>query len=110
MITELPKLSPKERRQLAAAIFELGEEADLLCDCDRRADCSSMSRWGSAKARRVFNHKSFTEDSEGNKDFRGQKSLRYLRSLCSILPGSGAAPRKIFYRRQRRKQRLELDS
>ncbi len=38
MIAELPKLSRKERRQLAAAIFELEEEADLLRDCDRRAD------------------------------------------------------------------------
>ena len=38
MIAELPKLSRKERRQLAAAIFELEEEADLLGDCDRRAD------------------------------------------------------------------------
>ncbi len=28
---------PKERRQVAAAIFELEEEADLLRDCDRRA-------------------------------------------------------------------------
>jgi hypothetical protein len=38
MIAELPKLSRKERRKLAAAIFELEEEADLLRDCDRRAD------------------------------------------------------------------------
>jgi hypothetical protein len=38
MIAELPKLSRKERRQLAVAIFELEEEADLLRDCDRRAD------------------------------------------------------------------------
>ena len=38
MIAELPKLSRKERRQLAAAIIELEEEADLLRDCDRRAD------------------------------------------------------------------------
>ena len=38
IIAELPKLSRTERRQLAAAIFELEEEADLLRDCDRRAD------------------------------------------------------------------------
>jgi len=38
MIAELPKLSRQERRQLAAAIFELEEEVDLLRDCDRRAD------------------------------------------------------------------------
>ena len=38
IIAELPKLSPKERRRLAAAIFDLEEEAELLRDCDRRAD------------------------------------------------------------------------
>lgn len=38
IIAELPKLSRKERRQLAVAIFELEEEGDLLHDCDRRAD------------------------------------------------------------------------
>ena len=38
MIAELPKLSRRERRQLAAAIFELEDEVDLLRDCDRRAD------------------------------------------------------------------------
>jgi hypothetical protein len=38
MIAELRKLSRKERRQLAAAIFELEEEADLLRDYDRLAD------------------------------------------------------------------------
>jgi mRNA-degrading endonuclease RelE of RelBE toxin-antitoxin system len=38
IIAELPKLSRTERRQLAAAIFELEEEADVLQDCDRRAD------------------------------------------------------------------------
>ena len=37
IIAELPKLSPTERRQLAAAIFELEEDVDLLRDCDRRA-------------------------------------------------------------------------
>jgi mRNA-degrading endonuclease RelE of RelBE toxin-antitoxin system len=38
IIAELPKLSRKDRRRLAAAIFDLEEEADLLRDCDRRAD------------------------------------------------------------------------
>ncbi len=38
MIAELPKLPRKERGQLAAAILDLEEEADLLRDCDRRAD------------------------------------------------------------------------
>jgi hypothetical protein len=35
---ELPKLSREERRRLAAAIFDLEEEAELLRDCDRRAN------------------------------------------------------------------------
>lgn len=38
ILAELPKLSLAERRRLAAAIFDLEEEADLLRDCDRRAD------------------------------------------------------------------------
>ena len=38
ILAELPKLSREERRRLAAAIFELEEEADLLRDCDRRTD------------------------------------------------------------------------
>jgi len=38
ILAELPKLSRQERRRLAAAIFDLEEEADLLRDCDRRAD------------------------------------------------------------------------
>jgi hypothetical protein len=38
IIAELPKLSRTERRKLAVAIFELEEDADLLRDCDRRAD------------------------------------------------------------------------
>jgi hypothetical protein len=38
MLAELPKLSHEERRRLAAAIFDLEEEAELLRDCDRRAD------------------------------------------------------------------------
>jgi hypothetical protein len=38
ILAELPKLSHEERRRLTAAIFDLEEEADLLRDCDRRAD------------------------------------------------------------------------
>ena len=38
IFAELPKLSREERRRLAGAIFELEEDADLLRDCDRRAD------------------------------------------------------------------------
>ena len=38
ILEELSKLSREERRRLAAAIFDLEEEADLLGDCDRRAD------------------------------------------------------------------------
>jgi hypothetical protein len=38
ILAELPKLSREERRRLAEAIFDLEEEADVLCDCDRRAD------------------------------------------------------------------------
>jgi len=38
ILAELPKLSHQERRRLAAAIFDLEGEADLLRDCDRRAD------------------------------------------------------------------------
>ena len=38
ILAELPKLSHQERRRLAPAIFDLEGEADLLRDCDRRAD------------------------------------------------------------------------
>jgi len=38
ILAELPKLSREDRRRLAAAIFELEEESDVLRDCDRRAD------------------------------------------------------------------------
>jgi hypothetical protein len=38
ILAELPKLSREDRRRLAAAIFDLEEEAELLRDCDRRAD------------------------------------------------------------------------
>jgi hypothetical protein len=35
---ELPKLSPQDRRELARLIFEMDEEAELLKECDRRAN------------------------------------------------------------------------
>lgn len=38
IMAELPKLSPAERRRLADAIFDLETDAELLRDCDRRAD------------------------------------------------------------------------
>jgi hypothetical protein len=38
IIAELPKLSSAERRRVVGAIFDLETEADLLRDCDRRAD------------------------------------------------------------------------
>jgi hypothetical protein len=38
MIAQLPKLSFAERRRLAGAIFALEAEAELLRDCDKRAD------------------------------------------------------------------------
>jgi hypothetical protein len=38
MIAALPKLSLAARRRVAGAIFELEAEAELLHDCDRRAD------------------------------------------------------------------------
>ena len=38
IIAELPKLSFVERRRLAGAIFDLEVEAEILRDCDKRAD------------------------------------------------------------------------
>ena len=35
---ELPKLSPKERRELARMIFEMEEDAGVLRECDRNAN------------------------------------------------------------------------
>ena len=35
---ELPKLTAQERRELARLIFEMEEQAELLRDCDRRAN------------------------------------------------------------------------
>lgn len=38
ILAELPKLSHQDRRRLAAAIFDLEKDADLLRDCNQRAD------------------------------------------------------------------------
>jgi hypothetical protein len=38
IIAQLPKLSSVERRRLADPIFELEAEAQLLHDCDTRAN------------------------------------------------------------------------
>ena len=36
--TELAKLSPAERREMARLIFEMEEDAEVLRDCDRNAN------------------------------------------------------------------------
>jgi hypothetical protein len=38
IISELPKLSPRERREIARQIFEMEDDAQILADCDSRAD------------------------------------------------------------------------
>jgi hypothetical protein len=38
IIANLPKLSLAERRQVAGAILDLEAEANILRDCDKRAD------------------------------------------------------------------------
>lgn len=38
IIAELGSLTPKERREVARRIFEMEDEAQILADCDRRAD------------------------------------------------------------------------
>lgn len=38
IIAELPKLSAADRRRVASAIFDLETDAELLRDCDKRAD------------------------------------------------------------------------
>ena len=40
IIAELPSLSHDERRALARRIIELEAEAQVLADCDRRADAN----------------------------------------------------------------------
>ena len=38
IIAELSHLSHKERREIMRRILELEQDAELLADCDRRAD------------------------------------------------------------------------
>jgi len=38
ILTALPGLSPRERREIVRRIFELEEDAQILADADRRAD------------------------------------------------------------------------
>ena len=38
IISELPKLTHAERREIAQRLFELESEAQVLTDCDRRAN------------------------------------------------------------------------
>jgi hypothetical protein len=38
ILTELPKLAPRERREIVRRIFELEDDAQVLSDADRRAD------------------------------------------------------------------------
>ncbi|MEW6302243.1 MAG: hypothetical protein AB1705_02155 [Verrucomicrobiota bacterium] len=38
IMAELPRLSHHERREIARRIFEMEEDAQVLADCDRRAN------------------------------------------------------------------------
>ncbi|MGD1020451.1 MAG: hypothetical protein ABSA12_14150 [Verrucomicrobiia bacterium] len=38
ILTALPGLAPRERREIVRRIFELEEDAQILADADRRAD------------------------------------------------------------------------
>jgi hypothetical protein len=38
IVAELPRLSLQERREIAMAIFALEADAEILRDCDQRAD------------------------------------------------------------------------
>jgi len=38
IISELASLTPQQRREIARHIFEMEEDAQILTDCDRRAD------------------------------------------------------------------------
>ena len=38
IIAELPKLSREERREIAKAVFELEDDAEVLKHCDRMAE------------------------------------------------------------------------
>jgi hypothetical protein len=42
ILAELPKLTHHERRELARRLIELEEEANLLADCDQRANQNFM--------------------------------------------------------------------
>ena len=38
IIAELPRLSPKDRREIAKLIFDLEQDKKTLAECDRLAD------------------------------------------------------------------------
>jgi hypothetical protein len=38
IIAELPRLTHRERREIVQYILSIEQEAELLADCDRRAD------------------------------------------------------------------------
>ena len=38
IIAELPRLSHRERREIIEHILAIEQEAEILADCDRRAD------------------------------------------------------------------------
>ena len=40
ILTELPRLSHADRREIARRLIELEEDAQTLADCDARADAS----------------------------------------------------------------------
>lgn len=40
ILRELPRLSHADRRQIARRLIELEEEAQMLADCDIRADAN----------------------------------------------------------------------
>jgi len=38
ILAELPRLTHRDRREIAKRIFDLESDAQILADCDRRAD------------------------------------------------------------------------
>jgi hypothetical protein len=42
ILAELPQLSHAERRVIARRLVDLEEEAQILADCDRRADANFL--------------------------------------------------------------------
>ena len=38
ILAELPRLSSRERREVARFIFEMEQDAEILRECDQRAD------------------------------------------------------------------------